>query len=162
MRKSCAFTQVLKVQRFMLFFKFVEDGVSTYREVTGQNIPCVMHITDQLMLVLMRFRLNLLEQDLAYRFGTSLSSVSRICVFWTDFLAAYLEQAPHWPNRKSINHFMPQVFEEIYPNTRVILDCTEKTPSDYAMQSATYSAYKSHNTAKGLIGMSPNSMVTCC
>lgn len=51
-------------QRFMLFFKFLEDGVSAYREVTGQNIPCAMHMMDQLMLVLMRFRLNLLEQDL--------------------------------------------------------------------------------------------------
>lgn len=150
-------------QRFMLFFKFAEDGVSTYREVTEQNKPCVMHMMDQLMLVLMRFRLKLLEQDLAYRFSTILSSVSHICVFWTDFLVAYLEQVPHWPNRESLNHFMPQVFKETYSNTRVTLNCTEifiEAPSDYAVQSTTYSAYKSHNTAKGLIGIPPNGMVT--
>uniref|UniRef100_A0A224YRY4 Isl2eu-1 cs n=1 Tax=Rhipicephalus zambeziensis TaxID=60191 RepID=A0A224YRY4_9ACAR len=58
---------------------------------------------------------------------------------------------------------MPQVLKDTYRTTRVILDCTEifiETPSDYAVQSATYSAYKGQNTAKGLVGISPNGMVT--
>ncbi|XP_049268976.1 uncharacterized protein LOC125757429 [Rhipicephalus sanguineus] len=157
------YTGFQSAQRYMLFIKFVEDGLSAYQDVTGQGIPCVMHMMDQVTLVLMRFRLNLPDQDLAYRFGTSLTSVSRIFSFWTEFLAAYLGRVPHWPSREIVKRFMPQVFKDTYPTTRVILDCTEifiETPSDYTVQSATYSAYKGQNTAKGLVGISPNGMVT--
>ena len=47
--------------------------------------------------------------------------------------------------------------------TRVIIDCTEifiEMASTFRCQSATYSGYKSHNTAKGLIGISPAGAVT--
>jgi hypothetical protein len=53
---------------------------------------------------------------------------------------------------------MPQTFKDAYPNTRVIIDCTEiyiEMPTSYRSHSATYSSYKNHNTAKGLIGISP-------
>ncbi len=53
---------------------------------------------------------------------------------------------------------MPQAFKDTYPNTRVIIDCTEiyiEMPTSFRSQSATYSSYKNHNTAKGLIGISP-------
>ena len=53
---------------------------------------------------------------------------------------------------------MPAGFKENYPNTRVIIDCTElfiEMPSAPRSQSATFSSYKNHNTAKGLIGISP-------
>ena len=46
---------------------------------------------------------------------------------------------------------MPQSFKNTYPNTRVIIDCTElfiEKPTSFRSQSATYSAYKNHNTAK--------------
>ena len=33
-------------------------------------------------------------------------------------------------------------------------------PSSFRAQSQTYSQYKSHNTAKGLVGISPSGMVT--
>ena len=58
---------------------------------------------------------------------------------------------------------MPTCFKEHYPNTRVIFDCTEifiQMPSSFRAQSQTYSSYKSHNTAKGLIGIAPNGFVS--
>ena len=58
---------------------------------------------------------------------------------------------------------MPDCFKFDYPFTRVILDCTEifiEKPSCFRAQSATYSSYKSHNTAKGLVGISPQGAVT--
>ena len=58
---------------------------------------------------------------------------------------------------------MPACFKEHYPNTRVILDCTElfiQMPSSFRAQSQTYSTYKSHNTAKGLIGIAPNGFIS--
>ncbi|KAG0425491.1 hypothetical protein HPB47_027345 [Ixodes persulcatus] len=58
---------------------------------------------------------------------------------------------------------MPECFIEAYPSTRVILDCTEifiETPSDFRVRSDTYSSYKCHNTAKGLLGITPNGFVS--
>ncbi len=58
---------------------------------------------------------------------------------------------------------MPSCFKEHYPNTRVIFYCTEvfiEMPSSFRAQSQTYSTYKSHNTAKGLIGITPNGLVS--
>ncbi|CAB3998544.1 Hypothetical predicted protein, partial [Paramuricea clavata] len=45
----------------------------------------------------------------------------------------------------------------------LIIDCTEiflETPSSFRSQSATYSNYKHHNTAKGLVGISPSGAVS--
>ena len=49
--------------------------------------------------------------------------------------------------------------------TRVIIDCTEifiEMASSFRSQSATYSSYKSHNTAKRLIGISPAGLLHLC
>ena len=60
---------------------------------------------------------------------------------------------------------MPASLKENYPNTRVIIDCTElflEMPSQQRTQSATcaFSNYKHHNTAKGLVGISPKGDLT--
>ncbi|CAC5422034.1 unnamed protein product [Mytilus coruscus] len=58
---------------------------------------------------------------------------------------------------------MPQDFKLQYPNTRVIIDCTEiftERPSSLALASKTFSSYKSHNTWKGLVGISPHGAIT--
>ena len=58
---------------------------------------------------------------------------------------------------------MPKVFRQKYPLTMVVLDCTElliEKPSCFHAQSETYSSYKSHNTAKGLVAIAPNGALT--
>ena len=109
---------------------------------------------EEFFLVLVRLRLGLLEEDLAFRACISQSNLSRIIITWLDFLHAKLRSLPIT---------MPSVFKQIYPMTRVIIDCTEifvEMASSFRSQSATYSSYKSHNTAKGLIGISPAGAVT--
>ena len=54
---------------------------------------------------------------------------------------------------------MPACFKGNYPATPIIIDCTElfiEMPSSFRAQSQTYSSYKSHNTAKGLVGIAPS------
>ena len=58
---------------------------------------------------------------------------------------------------------MPKQFKEAYPAIRVILDCTElfiEMVTSARAQSSTFSNYKHHNIAKGLVGIAPNGMVT--
>ena len=65
---------------------------------------------------------------------------------------------PCWPDRDTIRDTMPAIFKEYYPRTTVILDATEikvSTPSSLLLQSQTYSNYKSTNTFKALVGISP-------
>lgn len=140
--------------------KFVEKKYRSMKSKCG--CPAALDIKEQLLLVLSRLRVGLLEQDLAYRFNISLSAVSTLFTFWVDFVHSLLTALPIWPSKDIVNRFMPDAFPEIYLKTRVIVDCTElftETPSDYLVQSDTYSSYKSHNTAKGLIGITPNGFI---
>ncbi len=57
---------------------------------------------------------------------------------------------------------IPDVFRMCYPHTRCIIDATElwtETPSDRAVQSATFSSHKHHNTFKALVCISPSGAV---
>ena len=54
---------------------------------------------------------------------------------------------------------MPNVFKANYPNTRVIIDCTEiavESSSSLLLKSKFYSSYKSRTTLKCLAGISPS------
>ena len=70
-----------------------------------------------------------------------------------SYLYHRLRALPIWPSRDYIQNTLPKAFRDSYPNTRVIIDCTELffLPTSFRSQSATYSSY----TAKGLIGIFP-------
>ena len=58
---------------------------------------------------------------------------------------------------------MPKVFQELYPNTKVILDATEiyvQKPTLPDLQQMTFSNYKSNNTYKVLVGIAPTGAIT--
>ena len=107
------------------------SGAPEHQIKSTKGRPRLLSPLEEFFLVLVRLRLGLFEQDLAYRFGISQSTVSRIFLI--------------------ISH-MPKVFKDKYPSTRVIIDATEKIvqqPAIPEMQQLTFSNY--HNTYKGLI-----------
>ena len=58
---------------------------------------------------------------------------------------------------------MPQQFKDSYPTTRVIIDATEiyvEQPKLPEIQQMTFSSYKNDNTYKGLVGISPDGVIT--
>jgi len=113
----------------------------------------------ELFMVLSRLRCGFLQQDLAHRFGISCMHVSRIWITWLTFLHQRLRALSIWPTRQFLDDNMPLCFKQNFPQTRVIIDCTEimiEMPSSCRSQSATFSSYKNHNTAKGLLGISPH------
>ena len=114
-------------------------------------------------LFLIRLHLGLFEQDLAYRFGISQSSVSRILLTWINFTYLQLKQIPLWPPKPLVFSNMPNIFKSKYSSTRVIIDATEvfvEQPKLPELQQLTFSNYKNHNTYEGLIGISPSGAIT--
>ena len=118
---------------------------------------------EEFFLTLVRLRLGLLEQDIAYRFGVSQSTVSRIFTTWINFLFLEFKQILLWPPKEFVRAHMPKIFQEKYPCTRVIIDATEvyiQQSSLPELQQRTFSNYKNHNNFKALIGISQCGAVT--
>ena len=63
---------------------------------------------NEFFLLLVRLRLGLFEQDLAYHFHVSQSTVSRIIITWSNFLYPQFKQIPVWPLRSLISSNIPQ------------------------------------------------------
>ena len=127
------------------------------KEISTGRPPKLSQV-NELFLTLVRLRLNLKEHDLARRFDISPSSVSRVFITWINFMYLRLGMLPIWPDRETITDTMPAAFKERYPKTTAIVDATEvkvNIPSSLLLQSQTYSSYKSANTLKGLIAISP-------
>ena len=79
------------------------------------------------------------------------------------FLHSKLRVLPICSQKKPLINLCQKLSENFYPSTRCILDCTEifiEMPTSYRCQSATFSKYKHHNTAKTLIGIALSGSVT--
>ena len=89
--------------------------------------------------------------------------MSDIIITWSNFLYLMLGSLPIWPSREQIKQYLPEVFKGEFENIQGIIDCTGikcQTLQDLEKQSELYSEYKSHNTFKGLVGISPNVWIT--
>ena len=65
---------------------------------------------EQLVMVLMKLRLNLGDQDLVYRFQVTQSTVSRYFNHWLDVLYTCLSCLITWPGRDQLMKTMPMEF----------------------------------------------------
>ena len=122
-----------------------------------------MQPIDDMFMMLVRLRRGLFERDLADRFHIRASTVSRKIITWANYLYFLLGGQPIWPSREAVQSYMPEEFRNLYPYTRVILDCTEisvQTPSSLLLQSQLYSSYKSKTTLKALLGITPHGAIS--
>jgi hypothetical protein len=76
-----------------------------------------------------------------------------------------LGSLPIWASKDTIQKTMPQTFRDKYPDTRVIIDCSEifsQIPDSLSLQSMFWSNYKHHITCtyKGLLGIAPSGAIT--
>lgn len=118
----------------------------------------------EFLVVLIRLRLNLLEQDLAYRFCVTQPKISTILSNWLPAMANRLRSFIRWPDRASLRASMPQAFIDAFgENVCVLIDCFEifiNRPSSYLPRAASWSEYKHHNTVKFLIGVTPQGVIS--
>lgn len=114
--------------------------------------------SEELFMVLYRLKTGVRAKKVARTFGSSESSLSRIFCTWINFLDKKLSALIKFPTLKAVKHHMPELFRD-FPNTRVILDCTEvriQKPSKLKAQRQTFSPYKHYNTFKALVGVTPD------
>ena len=115
-------------------------------------------------MVLMKLRMNLPLFDLAFRFNVSESTVSRIFNRLVVLFDKRLSPLIFWPTREALIQTIPFCFRRNYGLKVVgIIDCFEifiEKPSDLFMKAATYSQYKSYNTAKYLICITPQGVIS--
>ncbi|XP_070197777.1 uncharacterized protein [Littorina saxatilis] len=117
-----------------------------------------------LLITLMRLRLNLPVQHIAYMFGLHRSTVTNTFVETMNVLYERLVGLIHWPDRQSLHDSMPHEFIEAFGrNVAVIIDCFEifiEKPSNCRARSETWSNYKHNHTMKYLIGITPQGVIS--
>ena len=85
----------------------VFDHVSPYVTRKTQSLDTFQ----ELVMVLMKLRLNVPFQDLAYRFMVSLSNVSRIFSSWMIVMDTRLSSLVFWPEREQLWRTMRMCFQ---------------------------------------------------
>lgn len=157
-------------ETLMVSFSILEESAKninygTYSKITYDNTlgrPRKLSCLEEFILVLVKLRLGLFNRDLAHRFKVSESSVSLIFRTWIRFLRYEFELLIRLPPREILQLHMPPLFKKHYPQTALIIDCTEfemERPSSLDNQSACYSQYKSRTTMKALIGITPSGAI---
>lgn len=123
---------------------------STFSKNMSHTSRNVLTEFEELVMFLMRMRLAIQLEDLAYRFRMSQPTASRICEKWLDICYDHLSSLVYWPEEEDIMRTMPVCFVENFGlNVKVILDCFElfiPRPSLLLTWAKTCSQYKHHNT----------------
>ncbi|XP_008326716.1 uncharacterized protein LOC103391988 isoform X2 [Cynoglossus semilaevis] len=123
----------------------------------------------QLLLTLMRLRLDLRNQDLAYRFGVKASTVTRTVHRMVNIMSSTLvPTAVFWPSRAELRKNLPAALRASHPDCAVIIDCfTVPFEEPFAQGDQQKSVGQNaqgfgagYNLLKYLIGVAPQGVVT--
>ena len=134
--------------------------VSPFVKRRTQNLT----LFQEIIMVLMKLRLNVPHQDLAYRFGVSQSTLSRTFAHWLFIMDVRLSLLTRWPEREELWRTMPQCFRFSFgTKATVIIDSFEVfcvKPTNLLARAQTFSSYKHYNTVKVLIGITPQGCIS--
>lgn len=178
-KKMVFFTGLCSVAAFNTVFSLIEPNlpaVNYWRgtkrhlstKVRRKFVKCQrkkLSFKDEFLLTLMRLHLGLLNEDLADRFNISPATCSNIFTTWVRILSTALGNClVNWLPREAIRDHLPNIYKKMgHYKLRCIIDCTEvfiERPKSLELQAQTWSDYKSHNTIKFLIGISPAGFIT--
>ncbi|KAK3605553.1 hypothetical protein CHS0354_013194 [Potamilus streckersoni] len=145
------YTGMPSYMTLMTLFEFVAPYIPTSRGLEVGKF-------EKMIKTLMRLKLNLSLQDIAYRFQVSTSIVSR--TFKKNVIhVLYVRLKPllFWSEREELQLTMPMEFwKDFGGKVAVIIDCFEifiQRPKSLMARAQTWSSYKHNNTIKFLIGI---------
>ena len=138
-------------------FDHVSKGLPTNRVAKLSNFQ-------EFMCIMLKLRTNIPNEGLAYQFGVSQATISRIILKWLKLADTRLAGLIHWPDRDALQKTMPECFKVSFgKKVAVIIDCFKvfiERPSNLLARAATWSNYKHHNTLKVLLGTTPQGVVS--
>lgn len=154
--KVCYYTGLPGWKILLVVFNFLEPCLSSGGHAS-------LTAFQQVLMTLMCLRLNLPGQDLAYRFGVNESTISLTFLQVIEVLYVRLKHLILWPDRDVLQKTMPMTFRKHCPNCVVIINWFEifiDRPSNLLARAQTHSSHEHRNTAKYLIGMTPQGTVS--
>ena len=170
--KCLSMDNLKEKEKFVKFYTGLLD-YDTLKAVFDLACKCLLSTTqhglhkltndDEFLLTMVKLRLNLRNADLGFHFGIAESTVSTIIHKWLNILYVSLKFLIHWPTREEVRAILPEYFQPKFHKAVVIIDCTEvfiECATNLLARSQTWSNYKSHNTVKYLIGITPQGTVS--
>ena len=112
---------------------------------------------------LIKLRLNLFDEDIAFRFGVHQTTVSRYFHRVLDVMAVKTKHLIRWPDRQTLQQTVPTAFRKFFKKCCIIIDCTEvnmERPSHLLARAQVWSNYRHHSTLKYLIGITPQGTIS--
>ena len=103
-----------------LVYSNTEQNDAQKREKAGPKRT--LSVEEEFFLVLCRYKVGLLAEDLAARFRISQSLMSRIIVTWTKFIYYRFKELEIFPDRQIIELHKPTCFKNKYRGTTVIIN----------------------------------------
>ncbi|XP_051733486.1 uncharacterized protein zgc:113019 [Ctenopharyngodon idella] len=132
--------------------------------VLTQLLPCLpqtgrkLSPFQMLLLTLMRLRLNLPIQHIAYLFSVDRNTVSTTFRDTIETMFTQLNPLVHWPQRHCLQATMPHQFVEAFGSrVAVIVDCIEINIGGASNQTSSH--YTNKHTLKYLIGITPRGAI---
>ena len=149
------YTGLPSYEVLMVVFEHVSSHVSRQTQNLSRFQEFVM--------VLIKLRLNVPLQDLAYRFVVSVTTVSRIFSYWMVVMDVGLKFMISWPEREQLWQTMPVCSQYAFGKVTVVIDSFEvliEHPSNLLARAQTISSYKHNNTVKVLIGITSQGSIS--
>ena len=122
------YTRFMSYMIYLTFFEFlgpVVNDLNYWGSKEGQRICQRNRKLDpmnQLFLTLVKLKLNLKVEDLAFRFKVSASVVSHYITMWICFLYHHLREIDWVPTVEQVTGTLPHSFRKLYPNKYAITD----------------------------------------
>eukprot|EP00112_Aurelia_sp_Birch-Aquarium-sp1_P011603 Seg2438.2 transcript_id=Seg2438.2/GoldUCD/mRNA.D3Y31 product="hypothetical protein" protein_id=Seg2438.2/GoldUCD/D3Y31 len=157
------FDKLLTDAKSMKYWKGEKLTSNAESSIARKGPARKLSLEQEFLLTLMKLRLGLLNEDLAFRFDISVGLTSQIFFTWIRLMALDLHFLIKWPSRHDVKVNLPEIFKKYFPRCVSIIDCTEffvETPSSVEVQAALWSEYKHHCTIKVLIAITPNGVVS--
>ena len=136
---------------FDILFSFLEHSLP-------DKSRSKMHLKDQLLMTLVKLRLDIQFENLGDQFNCPKSSAHDIFKRWTHLMYYKLKFLIKSPDHDASRETLPHVFAQYFPRLTHIIDCTEifiDRPKNLKARAQVYSNYKKHSTVKFFIACTP-------
>ena len=120
-------------------------------------------LANELLVTLIKISRASTNEQIGYMFEIHESKVTKIFHRWIDSMFQGLQCLVVWPDKEMITSNMPSCFKPRYAKTVCIIDCSEvfiQRPTSLTARAQTFSNYKSHNTIKFLVAITPTGAIS--